>query len=298
MSGLLLEGQPKSISPLVDRLPGAEVQALRQFVNQSPWARAPLQAALTPTLLDRLLPEAVLITHYIRFPKKGMHSVGVARQSCGALGKTANCQVAVRVHFGIDTTSLPLTWRLYLPHEWIDEADRRAQARVPADVACETKNALALEALDAVLAWGVGHRVVLADAGTGPATTFGRRWPRMACRIAYRRRPAGRAGPPRYRPRRPTARVDIPRDDQRPTRSRQVARPMGSPPPSRRAWRTLTRRQGTMGSLRSRSARSVFWPSHGVGWSYQTFVESQQTRSRTLSASGTLVGVFKPLRAD
>lgn len=165
MRGLLLDGERKSISPLVERLPGADVQALRPFVNQSPWVWAPLQAALTHTLLDRLLPEAVLILDETSFPKKGTQSVGVARQYCGALGKTANCQVAVSVHFGTETTSLPLTWRLYLPQEWIDDPLRRAQAKVPEAVTYATKNALALEALDTVLAWGVGPRVVLADAG-------------------------------------------------------------------------------------------------------------------------------------
>lgn len=67
--GLLLDGERKSISPLVDRVPGADVQALRQFVNQSPWAWAPLQAALTQTLLDRLLPQAVLILEETSVPK-------------------------------------------------------------------------------------------------------------------------------------------------------------------------------------------------------------------------------------
>ena len=66
--GLLLDGERKSISPLVERLPGADVQALRQFVNQSPWAWAPLQAALTHPLLDRLLPEAVPIVTEASFP--------------------------------------------------------------------------------------------------------------------------------------------------------------------------------------------------------------------------------------
>ncbi len=77
--GLRLNGERKSISPLVDRLPGADVQALRQCGNQSPWAWVPLQAALTHTLLDRLVPEAVLLIDETSFPKKGTHSVGDAR---------------------------------------------------------------------------------------------------------------------------------------------------------------------------------------------------------------------------
>ena len=76
------------------------------------------------------------------------------------------------VHFGTETTSLPLTWRLYLPQEWIDDPARRAQAKVPEAVTYATKNALALEALDTVLARGVGPRVVLADAGDGTSHDF------------------------------------------------------------------------------------------------------------------------------
>lgn len=113
--GLLLDGERKSITPITERVPGTDVQALRQFVNQSPWEWAPMQAALTTMLLDRLLPEAVLILDETSFPKQGDRSVGVARQYCGALGKTANCQVAVSVHLGTDTACLPLTWGLYLP---------------------------------------------------------------------------------------------------------------------------------------------------------------------------------------
>jgi SRSO17 transposase len=118
------------------------------------------------------LPEAVVIIDETSFPKKGTHSVGVARQYCRALGKTANCQVAVSVHLGTETTSLALTCRLYLPQEWIDAPVRRAQAKVPEAVTYATKNTRALDALDAVLAWSVGARVVLADAGHGTSHDF------------------------------------------------------------------------------------------------------------------------------
>ena len=130
--GLLLDGARKSIEPMVARLPGADVQALRQFVNQSPWAWAPVQAALTGLMLDRLLPEAALIIDETSFPKQGDHSVGVARQYGGALGKSANCQVAVSVHSDTDRACLPLTWELFLP-----EASARYRKRpCPASRLC------------------------------------------------------------------------------------------------------------------------------------------------------------------
>ena len=263
--GLLLDGERKSIAPLVERLPGADVQALRQFVNQSPWEWTPLQAALTATLLDRLLPEAVLILDETSFPKAGRHSVGVARQYCGALGKIANCQVAVSVHLGTDATCLPLTWRLYLPAAWIDEPARRAQARIPEAVAYTTKAALALDALDAVLAWGVGRRVVLADAGYGTSQDFRTALADRGLPYCVQTAPsvagwttAPPAAPP-YRghgrpARRPPASAlppSAPLD--------AIARAL---PPT--AWRTVTWRAGTKGPLRSRFALTPFWPAHGV----------------------------------
>jgi SRSO17 transposase len=66
------------------------------------------------------------------FPKFGRHSVGVAPQSCGALGKVANCQVGVSIHAATDQASCPLDWRLFLPEEWNHDAERRRAAHEPA----------------------------------------------------------------------------------------------------------------------------------------------------------------------
>ena len=67
------------------------------------------------------------------FPKKGSHSVGVARQYCGQLGKQDNCQVAVSLSVATHQGSLPVAYRLYLPKEWADDAgspgDRRRAGR-------------------------------------------------------------------------------------------------------------------------------------------------------------------------
>jgi SRSO17 transposase len=263
--GLLLDGERKSITPIAERVPGSDVQALRQFVNQSPWEWAPLQAALTTLLLDRLLPEAVLILDETSFPKKGDQSVGVARQYCGALGKTANCQVAVSVHLGTDGACLPLTWGLYLPQSWIDDPVRRSAARVPDDVRYQTKNELALAALDRVRTWGVGARVVLADAGYGTSHEF--RAALTARGLPYCVQVATSVkgwtteppAPPPYagrgRPRRRPPDHDIPVSHDLPTLAAAL--------PST-AWRTVTWRAGTKGPLRSRFAAVAFWPAHGV----------------------------------
>lgn len=88
------------------------------------------------------------------FPKQGRHSVGVARQYCGMLGKQDNCQVAVSVSLACEAASLPVAWQLYLPREWAEDPVRRAKAGVPEAVAFATKLAIALAQLEQLLAQG------------------------------------------------------------------------------------------------------------------------------------------------
>jgi len=67
-------------------------------------------------------------------PKKGVHSVGVARQYCGRLGKQDNCQIAVSLSVANHAASLPVAYQLYLPEAWSEDPVRRAKAGVPDDV--------------------------------------------------------------------------------------------------------------------------------------------------------------------
>lgn len=64
-------------------------------------------------------------------PKKGKHSVGVARQYCGRVGKQENCQVAVSLSVANDFASLPIAYPLYLPRVWSDDSRHRRVAGVP-----------------------------------------------------------------------------------------------------------------------------------------------------------------------
>ena len=60
VQGLLLDGERKSIEPLAQRVPGGNVQALQQFVGQSPWAWEPVRRLLAQHLEEELLPAATL----------------------------------------------------------------------------------------------------------------------------------------------------------------------------------------------------------------------------------------------
>jgi len=173
-AGLLLPGDRKSDKPMAARVQPGRVQAAHQslhhFVAKANWSDEAMLAAVSDHMLpviEQRGPIRALIIDDTGMPKKGRHSVGVARQYCGQLGKQDNCQVAVSLSAANDHASLPLAYRLYLPQEWADDPDRRAGAGVPDDVVFQTKSRIALDQLGAALAAGIDAEFVLADAGYG-----------------------------------------------------------------------------------------------------------------------------------
>ena len=88
VQGLLLDGERKSIEPMASRIAGADVQALRQFVGQSPWTVEAVQRRLAHKVIDLLSEAEVWIIDETSFPKAGQHSVGVARQYCARWAKS------------------------------------------------------------------------------------------------------------------------------------------------------------------------------------------------------------------
>jgi SRSO17 transposase len=263
VEGLLLDGERKSIEPLAQRVPGGNVQALQQFVGQSPWAWEPVRRLLAQHLEEELLPAAGWIVDDTGFAKQGKESVGVARQYSGTLGKVGNCQVAVGVHLATEAESVPLDWALYLPQSWTEDAERRRKAGIPGSTPFRTKSELALELIDHLLAWDLSRQPVLADAGYGNNAEFrqglvDRRlhyvvgvesstavWEKPTQRVQPRRQ-AGRG-----RPRRPYYRGQ-------PISLRELASAL---PPEE--WRQVTWRQGTQGPQRGRFAACRTQPAHG-----------------------------------
>ena len=178
-TGLLLPGARKSVEPMAARVEPGRVQAAHQslhhFVAKADWS----DNALLSAVRDHVLP---IIERRGRIrgwmiddtgiPKKGIHSVGVARQYCGQLGKQVSCQVAVTLSLAADHASLPIAHRLYLPQTWACDPARRARAGVPDDVAFQTKPQIALAQISAAVAAGVPTATVLTDAGYGIDTAF------------------------------------------------------------------------------------------------------------------------------
>jgi SRSO17 transposase len=178
-TGLLLPGARKSIEPMAARLDPQHVQATHQslhhLVAKAPWSDAAVLAAVREQVLPALTrhgPITAWIFDDTGFPKKGIYSVGVARQCCGQLGKQDNCQVAVPLSLANDWSSLPIAFDLYLPEEWAEDPVRRAKAGVPKTLAFRTKPQIALEQVRQALAAGLPSGIVLGDAAHGADTDF------------------------------------------------------------------------------------------------------------------------------
>ena len=266
IQGLLLDGERKSIEPLASRIPGADVQALRQFVGQSPWDAEAVQQSLARKIVDLLSEPEVWILDETSFPKAGEHSVGVARQYCGALGKVANCQVAVTLHWSSAEASCPLGWRLYLPQVWFEDGKRAQEVKLPKEVVYRSQSELALELIDQMLRWEVPPMPLVADSAYGNSFDFRQQlrqrqlsyvlavepstvvWTQDPNRVPVP--PSAPTGRPRRYP--PLEATPAPQD------LTTVARQL---PAS--AWKKVTWRAGTRGPQRSRFAQLKVWAAHG-----------------------------------
>src|SRR6201997_4790732 len=178
-TGLLLPGERKSVEPTAARLDPERVQARHQsmhhIVAQAAWDDAAVLGAVRRAVIpaiERHGPLAYWIVDDTAFPKQGTHSVGVARQYCGVLGKQENCQVAVSLSVATDHASLPIAYQLYLPEAWAEDEARRRKAGVPDGIAFPTKPEIALGQIRAALLAGVPRAVVLTDAGYGVDAAF------------------------------------------------------------------------------------------------------------------------------
>jgi SRSO17 transposase len=167
--GVLGDSPRKSMSAMLARVsePG-NYQALQHFITDAPWAAEVLWRRLRGLVPAR---EGMLILDGTSFPKQGLHSVGVARQYCGALGKVANCQVATTVALWTGTQAWLLGAQLYLPQAWLTAA-RRAQARIPSTTLFQEKWRHALTLLRQVRAAGFRITAVLGDAEFGDNSTL------------------------------------------------------------------------------------------------------------------------------
>jgi SRSO17 transposase len=249
---LLGGGERKSIQPMAERLGLPGHDQLHHFISSPAWDDAPLWRVLAEQA-DRTVggADAVLVVDDTGLPKKGELSVGVAPQYCGALGKTANCQVLVSLTLARGEVPVPVGLRLFLPAEWTREPERCAAAGVPDALrGAQSKPAIALAEIDRLVAAGLQFGCVLADAGYGSSPTFrrgldarGLAWAAgVACtQLVY---PATVRLRPSLTPTGRPAKHPVP---SRPACSAAVML-------ERQRWRRITWRNGTKGPLGARFA--------------------------------------------
>lgn len=263
LKGLLLPGERKSVEPMAARVCPGNVrsahQSMHHLVADAEWDDQAVLGAVAGQVVPQLLKKGQpcwWILDDTGHAKKGTHSVGVARQYCGRLGKTDNCQVAVSLSLATASGSVPLAYRLYLPQAWAEDRKRRAAAGVPSVIEFRTKGELAREQIEAALAADMPHGVVLADAAYGDEADF-RQWlstrdldyvlgVRSATSVWWGRyRPAKASPSLRGRPR-----TRLKRDARHsPIGVLELARSLPA-----KHWRTVTWREGTNGALSSRFA--------------------------------------------
>ena len=172
--GLMMPCERKSVEPMAaitaPERTAAQHQSLLHFVGEGKWSDEKVLAKVREMVLpemERHGPIEAWIIDDTGFPKKGQHSVGVARQYCGQLGKQDNCQVAVSLSLANHHASLPVAYRLYLPEDWAKDSERRRKTGVPEEVGFKTKPEIALEQIRTACAAGLPRGVVLMDAGYG-----------------------------------------------------------------------------------------------------------------------------------
>jgi SRSO17 transposase len=274
LRGLIQDGDRKGVEPMADRVPlpeGLEVsdpdQALQQFLGQSTWDEHAVLKRYRATMAAKFAdPAGIFVIDDTTFPKQGQHTVGVQRQSCGALGKKANCQCAVSVHYAAPKGHYPLDMRLYLPECWLGDPKRLDKAGVPEDQRRPlTKGEIALELLDRARGEGLPGGLVVADSGYGVSGPFRDGLARRGLHyivgvtdemVAFTEQPrwvapeAATGGRPRKRPR-------LAEGSPRPVSLKDLA--------ARTPRREVTWREGTKGPMWGRFAWLRVWP--GQGWS-------------------------------
>jgi SRSO17 transposase len=179
LRGLLLDGDRKSIEPMASRLTAIDrpekdyIQALQQFINQSNWEDPLIRENMRRRIGRTFGTEGVLIIDDTGFVKQGKHSVGVARQYSGTLGKVGNCQIAVTLQFQVDKSVLCIDAELYLPESWTTDGKRLKKAGVPQETGYRPKWQIALAMLRQARSEGFSGPV-LADSAYGSVTQFRR----------------------------------------------------------------------------------------------------------------------------
>ncbi len=265
-TGLMAPLKRKSVEPMAAHLAPTTTrskhQSLHHFVADAAWSDEEMLRRVAQWVVPAMdfSDGGWWIIDDTGFAKQGTHSVGVARQYCGMLGKQDNCQVAVSVTLASQGGSLPVAWQLYLPKEWCEDEHRREKTGVPKDVTFATKPDIALAQIERLLSQGAPRYCVLADAGYGTQTAFRERLSQWGLTYVVGVTGQVTVWPPGHAPLPPephSGRGNVATRlrlgeaaHQRPQSMRELAFALPA-----QQWQTLEWREGTNFVLRSRFAR-------------------------------------------
>lgn len=171
IKGLLSPSARKSVMPMAERVCPEDREQLHHFVAKSCWPTEPLEERLA-AIVERTHAGGYLIVDDTAIVKKGEHSVGVAHQYCGELGKQANCQSVVTLTMSREDIPVPIATRLYLPEAWCDDRKKRKRVGVPDGIRFQTKGDIALDEIRKASERGLSFSHVVADAGYGASSAF------------------------------------------------------------------------------------------------------------------------------
>ena len=242
-TGLLLPCERKSVEPMAAATAPAQTsaqhQSLLHFISQGAWSDAAVLGKVREHVLPRIESHGAIeawIVDDTGFPKYGQHSVGVAHQYCGQVGKQTNCQIAVSLSLANRHASLPVAYRLYLPESWAKDPARRKAAGIPDDIEFTTKPKMALQQIEWAVESGLPRGVVLMDGAYGSDLSFRKRMTEMELTysVAVRDRTL----------------VAMATPDAKPIRAADLAKGL-----RQRDWRPITWRRGTNTPLKSRFQR-------------------------------------------
>jgi len=281
--GLLLPGERKSVEPMAARLAPGNVrrmhQSLHHVVADAPWSDENVLRQVRSWVLlamEQQEPVVCWIVDDTGFPKKGNHSVGVARQYCGQVGKQENCRVAVSLSVATWSTSLPIAFRLYLPEAWTEDKKRRQEAGIPREVQFQTKPQIALQQIRQSVKDGVTRGVVVADAGYGVDGRFRAGITELGMEYAVGVQSSLSVWKPGTGPLPPLARKQTGRPprllrrdkDHHPISAQELACDLPA-----EAWKTVSWREGTQHKLSSRFAALRIRPAHRDYWQAEPHAE-------------------------
>jgi SRSO17 transposase len=271
--GLLLPGERKSVEPMAARLAPEDCrrmhQSLHHLVADAPWNDEEMLAEVRRYVLPTMQRHGEVVAWIVDdtgFPKQGKHSVGVARQYCGQIGKHDNCQAAVSLSVSTWSSSLPIAWRLYLPEVWCQDSARCQQAGVPEGIEFQTKPEIALQQIRKAVEQEIAVGVVLADAGYGNGTPFRTALTQLGLTYMVGIESSTTVWEPGQQP--------LPAPPRKPGRGatpKRLQRDAGHQPVSVKqlalslpssAWKDITWRPGSQEALRSRFAAVRVRPAH------------------------------------